>query len=548
MFRLFVKSHLSIFWGLLYVFLNHNPCQAEVNIESDLLYSNDGSFYFNGSYNSANGTIGVVYNPTSNEIVYKTVSSRLTETEVISTQASEYNLYTVFLVYDSQSNPHIFASSGNEKIVYFYKRGDTWRDITIFQLDKNTYPNLSNAIDDVEIGNDDSVHIICSNDYTIFYISNKNGAWDKEPQIVEEIPEDHVNIEFGWRIYISGQPGMALDRDNNAHIVYSTPYETRYFNNSSGSWAGEDVFRNTNMDYWPAEDPSIAVDMNGNPAIVASEMDHVITGSIIYSKLRYIARSSQSWKSTTIASSADNYVGNDGNKFTGLNAKLAFDVHNHPHIVFSDMASSHNQNGWNYTKNGQIRYAFHNGNKWELSTLHRQSPHDGEMLKLWLGVSPNGDEIHILGQEVIRVGNVYDGYDSETYNLLYVHTPFPALRPVIVAIKANGSEDAVDVNIGDNVEITIEVDPGSYAGEDADWWLALESPFGLYWLAPSLNWEQSLTSIRVYAGPLIRIPAFTVFNSRKLPYGDYTFYFAVDDNMDGVRDTTYMDSVLVNIK
>ena len=104
-------------------------------------------------------------------------------------------------------------------------------------------------------------------------------------------------------------------------------------------------------------------------------------------------------------------------------------------LIFSDHASYHNSNGWNYTKDGQIRYAVQSGGQWNISTLYSQSPDNGEMHKLQLAVTSDGDGVHILGQEVIRVGNPYDQYnDDETYNLLYLGTPYTA--PAVPAAPA----------------------------------------------------------------------------------------------------------------
>ncbi len=53
-----------------------------------------------------------------------------------------------------------------------------------------------------------------------------------------------------------------------------------------------------------------------------------------------------------------------------------------------------------------------------------------------------------------------------------------------------------------------------------------------------------------YQGALIDIPLTEIFNRSDLPTGKYTYYFAVDMNMNGVLDIEelYADMVVVNIE
>jgi len=423
MLRRISKIGLFLFGISIFMFGSYHPCLAGSNLDMKLLHTSDSTFLFDGSA-APNGSVGVVYKDSgAKDILYELAQAGGTATEETVTESYSGYYGTPFLVYDSQSKPHVFTNESSD-IVHFYKNNNVWKKETVFTLDKTAYPTLSNQVTAVDVGGDGSFHILCSGEYSIYYISNKTGVWPTEPSIVDEIPDTYVNI-FGWQIYIRGVPDMAIDDSNNAHVIYSTLYETRYLYNSSGTWAYEDIFKDQDIDYWPAENPAIALDMSGNPAIVGTEMGHAVTGSVTYARLRFISRSGpNSWNPVVVSETADNYVGNDGNKFTGVNARLVFDNQNRPHILFSDLASSHNQNGWNYTKDGQIRNAVLDGGQWTITNLYSQSPDNGEMHKLWLHVSPSGSEVYILGQEVIRVGNVYDLYnDSETYNLLYLAPP-----------------------------------------------------------------------------------------------------------------------------
>ena len=425
-----------------FIFLNFHLCFAGLSLNTQTLHSLDSTFLFNAS-SAPDETIGLVYKDSGkNDITYKHIQAGSMAAEETITEF--YNGYygTPFIVYDSQSKPHVFTMQSQD-IVHFYKNNNAWEKETVFTLDKSIYPTLSNQAITVDVDGNDVFHVLSSGDYSIYYISNKGGAWSSGPSIVDEIPDNHVNI-FGMKISIRGVPDMAIDKSSIAHVVYSTLYETRYLTNVSGTWTYEDIYKDQNINYWPAENPAIALDMNGNPSIVGTEMGHAVTGSVTYARLRFITRLGlNNWNQVVVAETADNYIGNDGNNFTGVNAQLVFDAQNQPHILFSDLASSHNQNGWNYTKDGQIRYAVLSGGQWNTTNLYPQSTNDGEMHKLWFHISLTSSAIHIMGQEVIRVGNVYDLYnDNETYNVLYLTSPSSSPGPPdtpVLTMKTSGN-------------------------------------------------------------------------------------------------------------
>jgi parallel beta-helix repeat protein len=127
--------------------------------------------------------------------------------------------------------------------------------------------------------------------------------------------------------------------------------------------------------------------------------------------------------------------------------------------------------------------------------------------------------------------------------------PPPGAEPV-PDIKANGHDGPVSVNAGDSVSVSVSLDPGVWNGRNADWWVAAHTPFD-----SPLNWysyvypEGWRYDIYVCVQmPLLEfITPFNVLNM-VLPVGEYTFYFAVDGNMDGAPDVTWMDSVDVSVK
>ena len=117
-------------------------------------------------------------------------------------------------------------------------------------------------------------------------------------------------------------------------------------------------------------------------------------------------------------------------------------------------------------------------------------------------------------------------------------------------IEVNGTDGPITPT--GNLSLTVALDNGSHPGENADWWVAVVSPVGLYWFTLD-GWIRSDTPISVYGGPLKNLPPYTIFEMgiSTLPVGTYTFYFGVDMIMNGTLDMgegqIYYDGVVVKI-
>ena len=140
-------------------------------------------------------------------------------------------------------------------------------------------------------------------------------------------------------------------------------------------------------------------------------------------------------------------------------------------------------------------------------------------------------------------GQLCAGTDNKTDNCQVWGTTNP-----VTSIKANDSDGPLIISQGGLLTVKVSLDPGSYEGYPADWWVAAMSPFGLYWFTLDKGWVSSDSPIRVYGGPLFSLSPYTILEVSTLPLGSYTFYFAVDNNMDGILDATYLDLVSVTIQ
>jgi|GEM_PF-5986766 len=114
-------------------------------------------------------------------------------------------------------------------------------------------------------------------------------------------------------------------------------------------------------------------------------------------------------------------------------------------------------------------------------------------------------------------------------------------------IKANGSDGPITLYQNDTLTITVSLDNNGIT-EDGDWWLAADTPFGLYFYTFS-GWVPYTEP--AYQHPLFYLPTYEVFSTSVswLQEGTYTFYFGVDMVMDGIItwDSLYYDTVEVNI-
>lgn len=99
---------------------------------------------------------------------------------------------------------------------------------------------------------------------------------------------------------------------------------------------------------------------------------------------------------------------------------------------------------------------------------------------------------------------------------------------VEIGINVNGVEDSITVGQGELLKVRVSLDPGNREGELADWWVAADSPFGLYWFTLEGGWQKSDEALRAYGGVLFSLSSYTVFQDTMLPPGSYTFYFGVD--------------------
>ena len=113
-------------------------------------------------------------------------------------------------------------------------------------------------------------------------------------------------------------------------------------------------------------------------------------------------------------------------------------------------------------------------------------------------------------------------------------------------IKANGSDGPVIVSLGEPFTLTVQLDPGSMGGEEADWYLGVNVG-GWHHYELSKVWTPGIDT--THQGRLFNLNPRNISGKSDLPIGSHTFYFAVDTVMNGSlnMDQIYLDRVKMTV-
>lgn len=372
---------------------------------------------------SGDDAIGMVYFDNFNRLIYKTISqSGESEEEIVDTDS---HLEVSVLLFDSESNPHVFVakSDNSVQLIKHYSKDESgeWKDkeIVRFQNEGGKYIYELSA----EVGTDDSFHLLAlktrsnpdSDDYYyayldahLYYITNNNNTWTKE--FICDYDMIYTVDEYTKAM---NRQDIDIDSEGSAHIVYgeqvdgsswSSPSRLKYVTNKTGAWVSEivrDASSETRDD--PGWFPSISLDNNENPFVSCTYVNRVATGSSMSAKLYLLKRSANSqWNSELVAEEDDGYYGNDGRRFTGGLTSLLFDKDNNPHIVFTDIASSHE--GRNYWNLGNVRHAQKLNGQWLYATLYKQAKptsfYNAKEVYSICGFESNDSTITVVAQEL----------------------------------------------------------------------------------------------------------------------------------------------------
>jgi hypothetical protein len=145
------------------------------------------------------------------------------------------------------------------------------------------------------------------------------------------------------------------------------------------------------------------------------------------------------------------------------------------------------------------------------------------------------------------IGNACQDSDgdllTDSYELDTGRDPCVPAIAIVPDIKANGMDGTVVISQGDNLTVTISIDPGGYLGVLADFWIyaysynrATES-----WIP---IWIDSFTA------PIFDLSPQAIVDTTSVPTGTFMFSFGIDFKPDGSLDTDQLvvDSVEVVVQ
>jgi hypothetical protein len=137
--------------------------------------------------------------------------------------------------------------------------------------------------------------------------------------------------------------------------------------------------------------------------------------------------------------------------------------------------------------------------------------------------------------------------NAVTMLLFFSSMPAMAINPA-PDLQINGMDSAVTITSGDNLQVTVNIEPGDYVGHWLDTWVSATMPQATYWYVKGQGWIESYHPMPALSEPLYLIQQASILTRSDLPAGHYTFRLAVDDNNDGVMDATFSDSIDVSIE
>ena len=418
--KVFIVLLCCLFWLSRSFCLNHKTTECPVTVFYGLNESHSNHWAFHAS----NGLIGVsYYNKTNSTLYYRCIDSYVSFSDEVVTTGE--HLETSIILFDSVDSPHIFVASSdslNQQIRHFFKHDGIWQNeiiINYFNEGGSFIYELSGVID-----HNDKFHLLILKtnnnpdsenyymafaDAHLYYLNNSNS------NCTNELVHNYNTI---WTLdeysKMMNRQDIAVDANNKPHIIFGeqinamsnySPSRLCYAHKTDNSWIIETAF---DYNQGSRDDagwyPALEIDNFNNPAIGCCYIDRVSTGSAIYAKLFYLKRTnSGNWQQEIVCTQDDGYYGSDGRNYTGGLVDLKFDVNNNPHLIFTDIASSHAN--MNYFNLGNIRHAFHSNNSWSISTVYRQALPQSffnavEMYDMCLLMTNNPSNVRIIGQEL----------------------------------------------------------------------------------------------------------------------------------------------------
>ncbi|HEX7862386.1 MAG TPA: hypothetical protein VF773_18760 [Verrucomicrobiae bacterium] len=310
------------------------------------------------------------------------------------------------LLYDSNSQPHVFKVNGGKTIAHFVRNGTAWSQVETIQ---NNAANADVSMLVGAIGNGNVFHLgVVSGGATpnLTYGSNRGGSWNwNTVSSIAAFPTHYLAPSYAPR-WLS----LAVDSNNAAHLVFRPEYrvsfaggyvraynELAYASNVSGQWNVQIIQKPRDDSGEAGHGLSIAIGPDNKPYIASWHNERGPGGSAENSRLFFQSQdSSGNWTRTEVISRPDGYIAGDGEKGTGFAPYLRFDAQGRPHILFLDHGSEHFGESGQSEYAGHIRHAYLASGQWKVESIYRQSTPMREQM-LYPAFAMNGSELVVTG-------------------------------------------------------------------------------------------------------------------------------------------------------
>ncbi|MBI3089969.1 MAG: hypothetical protein HYY96_04825 [Candidatus Tectomicrobia bacterium] len=116
----------------------------------------------------------------------------------------------------------------------------------------------------------------------------------------------------------------------------------------------------------------------------------------------------------------------------------------------------------------------------------------------------------------------------------------------IADIKGNRTDGPLSLGSTDAFVLSIGLDAAGHEGEEADWWVAAATPFGIFWFDGTTF---TTTPAAFRQAPITDVDELEIINlPGGLPVGSFTLFFAVDTTQDGiVNEPLYYDDLRLEV-
>lgn len=392
-----------------------------------------------------NGTLGMLFWNGRNLTLRERSTSGLWREEILTGSGNLFQINitrqdykfqpAALLLYDSNSEAHIFHAAGGKTIVHYVRGSGTW--VERERIDATA----ANAAVDLlvgAIGPNDTFHLgVVSGGESpnLTCGSNRNGQWFwNQISTIGAFPRHYLAPSYAPR-WLS----LAVDSNNSAHIAFRPSYqisynggyvraynELAYASNRSGQWTVQIVQRPRDDSGEAGNGNSIAIGPDNKPYIASWHNERGPGGSAEESRLYFHSQDANgNWTRQDVISRPDGYIAGDNEKGTGFAPYLRFDAQGRPHILFLDHGSEH------FGESGQSEYAGHirhavrqSGGQWQVESIYRQTDPKREQM-LYPAFAMNGSELVVSGLRRATDWNmsVYPPVVDSSYRFTTVTVP-----------------------------------------------------------------------------------------------------------------------------